>query len=348
MLSLPTSFGRPTHLPPFAKRLARERMSSRGGRGGGFGRRGGSSSGGGSNTRALLARSASEAGLGDDRTQLTLEAITHPPLFPDLLWHSSGKQGHGHFLSQPPAVPSSSSIPSPTGDAAVAPLAITSAADVVAVPSASEAPSQQAVALSNPKRPTSIINLINKHREVLQAFNESSQFLRITSDSTATMDDVPRYFHADDMSNGRTQQRHPQKPDVRVLSTLGKLGADPKYFPAELLPSHDPPRSQRKKRKLVSAASNWTRTNGSGRSTRWEELAQRETTTASGTHAAEEDALAGAAAKPGKAAELDEQDDEDAVDDLPAEDEEEDLEDYTKDYYESEGESDGGDGEATF
>jgi hypothetical protein len=287
-----------------------------------------------------------EAGGLDDRTQLTLEAITHPPLFPDLMWHSSGKQGHGHLPSQPPAVPSSSSLPSPIGDPSVAPLAITSAA-VVAVPSASDAPSQPNVAaLSNPKRPTSIINLINKHREVLQAFNESSQYLRISSDSANV--DVPRYFHGGDGSNGRNQPRHPQKPDVRVLSALGKLGTDPRYFPAELLPSHDPPRSQRKKRKLTNAASNWSRNNGGGKSTRWEELAQRETTTAAGANAAEEDVNAGVAAKTGKATELEEQDDEDAADDLPAEDEEEDLEDYTKDYYESEGESDGGDAEATF
>jgi hypothetical protein len=280
----------------------------------------------------------------DDRTHLTLEAITHPPLFPDLLWHSSGKQGHIHWTSQPSAVPSSSSIASSSGDPSVAaPLAIASAAVA-----ASEAPpSQPSVALSNPKRPTSIINLINKHREVLQAFNESSQYLRITSDSAT---DLPRFFHGEDGSNGLLQQ----KPDVRVLSGLGKLGSDPKYFPVELLPSHDPPLgrlSQSKKRKRTGTASSWSRSNANSKSTRWEELAQRETTTATptvGTNVAEEEALTGATAKPGKAAELDENDDEDAADDLPAEDEEEDLEDYTKDYYESEGESDGGDGEATF
>lgn len=202
------------------------------------------------------------------------------------------------------------------------------------------------MALSNPKRPTLVINLINKHREVLQAFNESSQYLRISSDSTM---DVPRFVHGEEGSDGQQQQRQQRKPDVRVLSALGKLGTDPKYFPVELLPSHDPPvdrRRQSKKRKLANATSNWSRSNG--KSTRWEELAQRETTIGAGTNAAEEDALAGAGAQPGKATELEEQDDEDGVDDLPAEEEEEDLEDYTKDYYESEGESDGGDGEATF
>jgi hypothetical protein len=43
-----------------------------------------------------------------------------------------------------------------------------------------------------------------------------------------------------------------------------------------------------------------------------------------------------------------ERDEADEAEDPPPEEEEEDLEDYTKDYYESEGESDDGDGEATF
>jgi hypothetical protein len=85
--------------------------------------------------------------------------------------------------------------------------------------------------------------------------------------------------------------------------------------------------------------------------TRWEELAKHETVTSSDARAGGEDESAARTAKPGSAlagAAGEEPDEGDLADEQPPDEEEEDLEDYTKDYYESEGESGDGDGEATF
>jgi hypothetical protein len=238
--------------------------------------------------------------------------------------------------------------------AAAAP--VSDAATPVADQILSSSPTSKGLLQSNPKRPTFVVNLINKHREILQAFRESAQYLPVVAQDSVT--DVPRWSYQKQF--GPRRRCRLSLPDVDVLASLGRLGTDPRHFPAELLPSLDPqpqqlaPQEQRKRQAERNGVPGQSRNN---KSTRWEELAHRETITAevgdpdsivsvSHTNSKHESQQAPTAVVTGPGG--GEPDEVDAAEELPREDEEEELEDYTKDYYESEGESDDGDGEATF
>lgn len=236
----------------------------------GRGRGGGSAS----NAKILLKRTAQEAGL-DDRHLTTLEEITHPKLFPDLLWHSSGRGG---FQEDPP-------------------------------PEDGEAPKPPELVES--KRPAGTVYFLNKQRELNEALQQSSHYVFSQQQRVV---DVIRY-----------NKRNRQLPaDEAVLESMGALAYDSRYTPSELLTAS--------KSDAVQATGGTRTMNGSGggrRRSSLEELEQRERSgnvpqrVGSSTLPAEEETA-------------------------PEEDDEEEAEDYTKDYYESEDESDGGEAEPTF
>jgi hypothetical protein len=114
-------------------------MSRRGGRGGGHSRSSVAVS------KELLKRSASEAGL-DDRHLKVLSDITRPQLYPDFLWHSTGKYWNEEEASNKEGFRSGAA----------------------------------AVQLSPTKRPASMISLIKKHRELTKRFQNGPHFVRPT------------------------------------------------------------------------------------------------------------------------------------------------------------------------
>ena len=152
--------------------------------------------------------------------------------------------------------------------------------------------------------------------------------------------DVPRWWRASSSTSASSPGFLPP-PDVKVLMGVGSLlGRDSRYFPSELL-------GQATARGATVSSGGDTRRPRTGSLSRWEEWAHRETTTNTATHGA---TLKRATSSGAAAATTNTGDDNDENDDLEleAEDDEEDMEDYTMNYYESEGDSDGDDAEATF
>lgn len=116
-------------------------MASRGGRGGrGRGRFGGNTSA----AQLYLKRSAQESGL-DDRNLTTLQDITRPALFPDFVFHSSGR---------------------PLDPAEVMAAATTTTVNVP---------------LSQPVRTPSTLYLMQKGRDLQHRIQSSSNYVRLTS-----------------------------------------------------------------------------------------------------------------------------------------------------------------------
>lgn len=108
---------------------------SRGGRG-----RGGGGTSVATNAKMLLKRTAQEAGLDDRHHTTTLEEITNPPLFPDLLWRVSPPSSGRTFEEVP----------------------------------SSDAPSELIVT----KRPASTVYTLNKQREINEAFQQSPFYVQ--------------------------------------------------------------------------------------------------------------------------------------------------------------------------
>lgn len=164
-----------------------------GGRGGWSGGRGGGWSGGRgggsslSQSKEFLKRSAQEAGL-DDRHIKLLSDITRPAFYPDVLWRANG-DGYWHENSHD------------NHDSSTDGLITT-------------------------KRSPSIMNTIQKQRELMNRFQKSYQYVR-----PDVMVDIERYSTLHDAA-----ARLP--PDVAVLQSLGrnrKLATDGRYFPTELI-----------------------------------------------------------------------------------------------------------------
>lgn len=236
-----------------------------------------------SNAKLLLKRSAQEAGL-DDRHLTTLEEITHPPLFPDILWHSSGRRRSieeeiAAATEPPPIDPTSTAPPAPPE------LVVT-------------------------RRPPNIVYMINKQREINEALQQSSMYV---------MSEPPEI--AMRLSYKRKRR---ERPDVEVLESIGhRLSTDARYFPAELLVGLTSTTT------AVSGTIRTKRTSSLDVPRKLEELEQRER------------ARSGSDPKQPPAP------DDDLAEPEP-EPEEDEIEDYTTNYYESEEESEGEQGEATF
>lgn len=156
-----------------------------------------------------LKRSAQECGL-DDRNLRTLQDITRPKLFPNLLWHSNGSMWSGE-----------DDITAAVGDS-------TGTATLLPPP---------VQPISTPKRQSSTIYLIQKGREIQHRFQTSPQYVRATADV-----DVVRYRN---QHHKRSRTTEPQQfvPDQAALehyyhgvateALVDSLVLD-KYIPQEL------------------------------------------------------------------------------------------------------------------
>lgn len=133
-------------------------MSRRGGRGGGHSRSSVAIS------KDLLKRSASEAGL-DDRHLKVLSDITRPQLYPDFLWHSTGKYWNEEDTAYNEGIRLGTAV----------------------------------VQLSSSKRPASLISLIKKHRELTKRFQDGPHFVRPTA-----VIDIVRYCDREKHANCRS------------------------------------------------------------------------------------------------------------------------------------------------
>jgi len=168
-------------------------------------------------------------------------------------------------------------------------------------------------------RQASTVYLINKGREIDHRIQTSSHWVR----PSQTQVDVVRY--KSDKKNHHSSQT---PPDVAVLDQMGKnLAMDDTYIPAELVSSK---RVASRKRPLSSDinASSAPKT---------------------GTLDALEQKERQRRIEEARQANVLEEDLEGQYSDAPPDEEEDEVEDYTTNYYESEDESDGGEGaEATY
>ena len=261
-------------------------------------------------SKLLLKRSAQEAGLDNDREMMSIQEIVRPPLYPDILWQSSGNQNEStHPASSNP---------------------------FVKMEEESEE-TAQAKEIVIAKRPASVVSMIQKQRQLFEALNKSSHFVQQNP-----MTDVARYGQQtvrtapdqnvllsmsghqgiNPMNSHDLYEREAEVPSVVTSMTVvrqtvySKLATDERYFPAELL-------STRKQLESAREARN------PQRKTLTDLLAEEEKTRATEDQLQEED-------EEGIGEELEDMD-------------EDEVEDYTTNYYDSEDDvSVDGDGEATF
>lgn len=253
-------------------------MSGRGppGRGGGGGGRGGGASWGGrgglSQSKEFLKRSAQEAGL-DDRHMKLLSDITRPAFYPDVLWRASGD---GYWNENDESTTKNGK-------------------------------SNELIIL---KRLPTVINTMNKQRELMNRFQKSSHYVR-----PDVAVDIERYSTLNDASLTLPAA------DVAVLQSLGrngKLATDDRYFPTELIyPNIN--NNRKKKQNLLDKANRMKKTLSSN---------------------LDDDEVVGddadnADTKRGGDSDNDDDDDELEQFEQIEDDEEEEGEDYTTNYYES-------------
>jgi len=222
-------------------------MSFRGGRGGGGrGGRGGrgSASAARVNTQNLLKRSAVEAGLSSGTATASgnsdhsayfatsMEDIIRPRLFPDILWHSSGRRGHDKDGDHgDKAVVSEPIKTEDTPNEAVAETN-RSVLDATASSSAANATRSPHPKLAHQKRSASTIYILNKQRQINQLWQQSAQYVR--PQSHEMMDTIIRYGNR--QRRRQQQQQGHLKPYHRNLpvdaAVLLSLTASPPPPPA--------------------------------------------------------------------------------------------------------------------
>ncbi|CAB9512327.1 expressed unknown protein [Seminavis robusta] len=165
--------------------------------------------------------------------------------------------------------------------------------------------------------------LINKGREIDHRIQNSAHWIR----RSQTQVDVVRY--QSDKKSHRGGSRQPVSVDVAVLEQMGKnLAADEAYTPADLVPN------RRKKRSLEDGGTGGDDGDHKNKKPTLEELEHKERVRK------REDAQ--------RANNLEEEGENDGnlSDEVAPDDDEEEVEDYTKDYFASDDESAGDDGEA--
>ena len=218
-------------------------MSFRGGRGAGRGGRGGrgSASAARVNTQNLLKRSAVEAGLSSGTATASgksdhsayfatsMEDIIRPRLFPDILWHSSGRRGHDKdgdgdeaVVAEPIKTEDSQNDTSAAETNRNVPDTTTSssagAATVISSRSSQQSPPPPK--LAHQKRSASTIYILNKQRQINQLWQQSAQYVR--PQSHEMMDTIIRYGNRQRRRQpGHSQPYHRNLPvDAAVLLSL--------------------------------------------------------------------------------------------------------------------------------
>ena len=222
-------------------------MSGRGGRGrGGRGGRGRGASAAATASRELMQRSAAEAGL-DDRHVKVLTDITHPPLFPDFLWHSQGghwQQSQQQLRGQQRGIKTNNPQPLQQQQQPLGLVKSEPGEEDTSNNDNDEAKPQSDLALALIQRSTGMVYLMNKQREMAAAFAQSAYYVPPTAPP-----DVTRYRSSSSHSIGSSslwtsslqqqqQRRTLVTPDVALRqnwsSNNRKLATDERYFPTEL------------------------------------------------------------------------------------------------------------------
>ena len=252
-----------------------------------------------------------ETGGGLDGTTL-LYQITHPSLYPDVLWHSSGRKRSASFAeTEQPVVAVKTEV---VDDDAAEPSETTSAAIATAT----------TIPLQTIKRTAIVTYTIEKQVELMQALQAQQQ-----------------QYSA--LAHAKGSQRH-----AILEELLGpKLAKDTRYYPAELLADG----SNAKKTKKAKLTDTRTDLGGAPDvAVSLDELAQQEESrSAVLADAVTSSSTTTARGKSGNDNDEEEDEEEELDQEEVIEELEEEL-DYNRDYYASDADSDGdgGDGEAVF
>lgn len=316
--------------------------------------RGSSGGGRGGGSRASIRRSNNALWMQeqqqqqqDDHRQLTttttttLYDITHPELFPDFLWHSSGRV---RTLSE-----SESAIVGKEAAAAAAGVAAVKDEPVdpdVIVLQAETEPPQADVPVSSSTINTSIavpLQIIPRSAMITYTIQKQQDIQQALQQSVTTTSSVS----AASASEG---SRAPPLDQV-VLENMGpQLSRDTRYFPAELLFGTTKRRKSNVQQQPAVRATA-THRESMGETTTTTVLPDAVVSSSSSISIKLETLEDNFKTQPQPRQDdvVNDEFDDDAADEQEEEEEEEDEMDYTQDYYASEDDSDvGGDGEATF